>query len=1154
MAATVKLRVFLAGRVAVETDDVVLDEGRFAGRQGRLVFAYLVAEQGRLVPRDELAEAIWGAAPPATWEKALTVIATKLRSALTEAGVDGGSALTSASGCYRLVLPEGSWVDVTAAAAAAGAAEQALSAGDLEGARAAAALADSLVRQPFLPGEDGDWVEKKRRELADVRVRALTVLSDACLRLGDADEAAKWAEQAIDLEPFRESGYRRLMEARAAAGNQAEALQVYERCRRLLADELGAYPSPETESIYRRLLAMPAPADEAVAAVAERPAPVDRPERTPVVAGGEGPRSGRRRTVFIAALTGVIAAAVAVPLFAFSSSGSRRPEFKGTLGGNAVGAVSASTGRVVASIPLAASPDAIAAGAGSIWAAMTDRGIVSRISPTTNTLEQTITTHGGPSALTVGDGFVWVANSGDGTVTRVDPRANGGQDVGNPIQVGNDPSGIAYGLGAVWVANSADRTVTPIDPATGKALTPISVEGGADGVAAGDGYVWVTGRSNGVLSRIDPRAGTVVGTTGVDDPAAIAIGPDAVWVANGANGTVSKIDPSNGDLEAAFPVGGQPSGIAVAADGHVWVANAGSASLTELDPATGRRITTVHTGAVPGGIALDGDTAYVAAQVPPSAHRGGTLTLAIANPPGQYGLAVPAELDPAGPCSAPPEPAKASCPLSSLSAWELLTLTNDGLLGYSQAGGAESYKVVADLATGLPTVGDGGLTYTFQLRKGIRYSTGGVVQPADIRRGIERALLDSGGQEPGSYLAVIEGAGGCLAGEHCDLTRGITTSPGSSAVTFHLSRPDPDFLLQLAIPNYDAVPASTPLRARLPLPATGPYEIAGWRPKGVVVLARNPRFRVWSTEAQPDGYPDRIVERYRYTGPSAIRAVERGAADITAYGPDSTWPPALAASLRTRYSSQLYTAPTLTILGLWMNTKVAPFDDIRVRQALNLAVDRNRLAQINSGGVACQFLPPGVNGYSAYCPYDGPDLAKARKLVAESGTKGERVTIWFFKFPVGTPQIGRRNGAYFVSVLRSLGYDARLELVSHQGVAFTWRPGRQAGVGGWGANIPSPNDILSGFLCGSGNFAGLCDRRLDAQVERARALETSNPPAADGAWHRADRMLTDDTPWVAMKVDLSRDFVSRRVGDYKHCWLSGTSGLTGACLDQLWVR
>ena len=377
-------------------------------------------------------------------------------------------------------------------------------------------------------------------------------------------------------------------------------------------------------------------------------------------------------------------------------------------------------------------------------------------------------------------------------------------------------------------------------------------------------------------------------------------------------------------------------------------------------------------------------------------------------------------------------------------------MTNDGLRTYSRAGGAESYKVVPDLATGLPTVSDGGLTYTFQLRKGIRYSTGGVVQPADIRRGIERALLESAGQTPGSYLAAIRGAGGCLTGKHCDLTRGITTSPGSSTVTFHLSKPDPDFLFKLALPDYDAVPASTPLHTRLPLPATGPYEISGYQKKGVVVLVRNPRFHVWSTVAQPEGYPDKIVERYRYTGAQAIHAVERGRADVTTDGLDQTWPPALAAALQTRYSSQLYPAPTLYHLGLWLNTRLAPFDDVRVRQAFNLAVDRDRLAQINGGDVACQYLPPNVNGYSLYCPYNGPDLAQARRLVAESGTKGQPVTIWLPDIPAG-----HRNAAYLVSVLQSIGYKARVEFFPHDG-RTSWRPDRQAGVGGSYWMSPTP--------------------------------------------------------------------------------------------------
>ena len=172
------MKVFLAGRIAVEAEGVVIDERHFPGRQGRLLFAYLVAEHGRPVPRDELADVLWGDAPPATWDKALSVLVSKLRGVLAESGLDGASALTAAFGCYRLDLPEGTWVDVLAAESAAKEAERFLETDELESATAAAALAESVTRSPFLPGDDGPWVEKKRRELAEVRARALSALAD----------------------------------------------------------------------------------------------------------------------------------------------------------------------------------------------------------------------------------------------------------------------------------------------------------------------------------------------------------------------------------------------------------------------------------------------------------------------------------------------------------------------------------------------------------------------------------------------------------------------------------------------------------------------------------------------------------------------------------------------------------------------------------------------------------------------------------------------------------------------------------------------------------------------------------------------------------------------------------------------------------------
>src|SRR5262245_34681689 len=148
MAIATELRISLLGRVTILGGGRAIGESGLTGRQNRLLFCYLVAELGRPVPRDALADALWGSEPPSTWEKALTVVASKVRALLVDAGVDG-AAVTGESGCYRLELPEGTWVDVLVAAKAVDDAEAALRSGSLATAEECAAVAESLVRLPF---------------------------------------------------------------------------------------------------------------------------------------------------------------------------------------------------------------------------------------------------------------------------------------------------------------------------------------------------------------------------------------------------------------------------------------------------------------------------------------------------------------------------------------------------------------------------------------------------------------------------------------------------------------------------------------------------------------------------------------------------------------------------------------------------------------------------------------------------------------------------------------------------------------------------------------------------------------------------------------------------------------------------------------------
>jgi DNA-binding SARP family transcriptional activator/ABC-type branched-subunit amino acid transport system substrate-binding protein len=304
------VRISLTERLTVEANGATVDEERFPGRQGRIVFAYLAAQNGRPVPRDELADLLWHDELPATWVKALGVLMTKLRALLEECGIDGSTVLSSAFGCYKLTLPPGSWIDVDAALEALERAEAELAVRDVVEAKAQAATAAALARRIFLPGEDAPWVEEKRRDLHRVLVRAVECMRDASFGAGDFAEAVRHAEEVIRLEPFRESGHRRLMEAHAAAGNPAEALRVYERCRRFLADELGAYPSPETEAIYLDVLRAENAKVEPPDAAAPQPAEA-------------GPR--RRRTAVLIAVGVLVATGVALAVGALSTGGGPSP-------------------------------------------------------------------------------------------------------------------------------------------------------------------------------------------------------------------------------------------------------------------------------------------------------------------------------------------------------------------------------------------------------------------------------------------------------------------------------------------------------------------------------------------------------------------------------------------------------------------------------------------------------------------------------------------------------------------------------------------------------------------------------------------------------------------------------------------------------------
>jgi DNA-binding SARP family transcriptional activator len=223
-------------------------EGALPGRQGVLLLVYLVANRDRPVSRDELIEALWPHELPPRPEAALSVLLSKLRSALGPGWVEGRSHL-------RLAMPE-AWIDLEAAAMGVHRAESAIALGDWAGAAGPARVALHTANRGVLPGFDAPWIVDLRGRLEDIRLRALACVGVSSLQIGGAElpTAERSARSMVRLAPFREAGYRLLMEALAAQGNAAEALQVYDAIRCRLRDELGTAPGAELQALHQRLL------------------------------------------------------------------------------------------------------------------------------------------------------------------------------------------------------------------------------------------------------------------------------------------------------------------------------------------------------------------------------------------------------------------------------------------------------------------------------------------------------------------------------------------------------------------------------------------------------------------------------------------------------------------------------------------------------------------------------------------------------------------------------------------------------------------------------------------------------------------------------------------------------------------------------------
>ncbi len=861
----------------------------------------------------------------------------------------------------------------------------------------------------------------------------------------------------------------------------------------------------------------------------------DPVDRLRPFAPAPAPQSGssRRRWAIVGSVA-VASAVAAVASIALVSTGAAAPV--------PVGADSAARlgpdGQARLATALGSRSGASATGFGSLWVAQPDRGVIVRLDLADGSVtDQSIRVGSAPSGIAVDANAVWVANAGDGTVSRVDPESN---ETSDTIPVGTSPSAIAVGDGSLWVGDSIAATLFRVDP-TSREIEPIELDGQPAGVVYTPDSVWVSMAPN-LIARIDPSTRRVTFTTSIGSgPVGVTVAFESVWVANQLDDTVTRLEPSTGRQIATIPVGSGPVALAAAGD-RLWVANEFEGTVEAIDPTSN----TIERGAEVGGaavsLAVDDQDLWLATGASPAEHLGGTLVVATASEPLE-------SLDPA-------------IAYSDVG-WQILTMTNDGLVAYKKVGGPDGATLVPDLAASLPQVSADGLTYRFPLRDGIRYSTGEPIAPEDFRRGLERTIALN--EDARALYGAIEGADACgVDPPVCDLTESIVVDDES--VTFRLSIPDAELPFKLALPFAFPVPVAVPMEDQglTPLPATGPYMVESAGPEGIE-LVRNPGFEVWSAAAQPDGFVDRISVRFGWSESDAAADLDTSRIDVMADG----LPPDDIAMLRATHPDRLAIWPLPSLFFVGFDVQKSPFDDARVRQAVNFAIDRDYIAEHLGGRVAprpaCQILPPNFQGYTPFCPYTAdpgtgvwtkPDLERARALVQAAGAAGQEVVVSVTDAEGFLPPGAMNVMGHVVDVLNDLGLQASLAVVG-DGQAYwdalyepTSPSHPQAFLAAWVSDYPAAGNFIEPqFGCaGFSNSSGYCDAQLDAAIDAALADYASGPGAANRAWIDIEHRLVEEAVQAPVANAARTLGVSARTGNVQ------VNPQWGILLSRVWVE
>jgi peptide/nickel transport system substrate-binding protein len=449
--------------------------------------------------------------------------------------------------------------------------------------------------------------------------------------------------------------------------------------------------------------------------------------------------------------------------------------------------------------------------------------------------------------------------------------------------------------------------------------------------------------------------------------------------------------------------------------------------------------------------------------------------------------------------------------------WEVMWNVYLPLLGYKHVNGPDGATLVPYLAQDMPTVSADGKTYTLTLRKGLTYSDGTAIKASDFAATIERDYkIDSPGV---GFFGNIVGADSFSKTKKGHIS-GITTDDATGKITIKLNAPQGDFNYILATEFAAPVPANSPEKdtSTNPVPSTGPYMISSYKPNKSVLVVRNPKFDASAFGGNvPSGNPDKMTIDIIGDPGVALTRTLNGTDDY-----DFQQPPAdRLAELQAKNADQIKVYTPANTYYYFMNNRVAPFDNVKVRQAVNFAINREALVRIY-GGLATpteNVLPPTYPQYKKLnlYPYN---LAKAKQLIKDAGATGADVTVWTSN---NTSRNAPQAGAYLQDVLKSIGLNAKLKQIN---AAVYWTTvgnqttKAQIGFADWYQDYPHPLDWFDVLLNGdritdthNNNYSNFDDSAVNAKIADLKKQSGLSSTINNG-WADVDKMVMEKAGWA----------------------------------------